>query len=67
MCTHDPFIFLLSSRYLESNWFVHHHTNHQIIIDLFRYGWIHLHTAIVKEVSVSHQSSIDHFNRPILG
>jgi hypothetical protein len=30
-------------------------------IDLFRYGWIHLHTAIVKENSVSRQSSIDLF------
>jgi hypothetical protein len=27
-------------------------------INLFKYGWIHLHTAIVKEDSVSHKSSI---------
>ena len=30
-------------------------------VDLFRYGWIHLHAAIVKEDSVSRQSSIDLF------
>jgi hypothetical protein len=26
-------------------------------IDIFRHGWIHLQPAIVKEDSVSHQSS----------
>jgi hypothetical protein len=30
-------------------------------LDLFRYGWIHLLSAIVKEDSVSRQSSIDLF------
>jgi hypothetical protein len=29
--------------------------------DIFRYGWIHLQPAIVKEDSVSHQSGIDLF------
>jgi hypothetical protein len=31
----------------------------QSSIDVFRYSWIHLHAAIVKEDSVSSQSSID--------
>jgi hypothetical protein len=31
----------------------------QSSIDIFRYGWIHLQTAIVKEDSISRQSSID--------
>jgi len=35
--------------------------SHYYIIDLFRCGWIHLHSAIVKEVSVSRQSSIGVF------
>jgi hypothetical protein len=28
------------------------------VLDLFRYGWIHLHPVIVKEDSISRQSSI---------
>ena len=31
------------------------------LCDIFRYGWIHLQTAIVKWDSVSRQSSIDLF------
>jgi hypothetical protein len=33
----------------------------QSSINLFRYRWIHLHAAKVKEDSVNHQSSIDIF------
>ena len=35
-------------------------------MDSFRYGWIHLPTAIAKEDSVNRQSSMDLFRRSCL-